>query len=80
MTLLLASASPARRRLLEQAGIAHRVMVSGVDEEAISATDPTVLVQLLAAAKASAVRERLAVEPQGDAVQAGYMDDVWHFL
>ena len=70
MTLLLASASPARRRLLEQAGIAHRVMVSGVDEEAISATDPTVLVQLLAAAKASAVRERLAVEPQGEAVQA----------
>lgn len=70
MTLLLASASPARRRLLEQAGIAHRVMVSGVDEEAISAADPTVLVQLLAAAKASAVRERLAVEPQGDAVQA----------
>ena len=55
MTLLLASASPARRRLLEQAGIAHRVMVSGVDEEAISAADPTVLVQLLAAAKASAV-------------------------
>ena len=70
MTLLLASASPARRRLLEQAGIAHRVMVSGVDEEAISAADPTVLVQLLAAAKASAVRERLAAEPQGDAVQA----------
>ena len=70
MTLLLASASPARRRLLEQAGIAHRVMVSGVDEEAISAADPTVLVQLLAAAKASAVRERLAAEPQRDAVQA----------
>ena len=70
MTLLLASASPARRRLLEQAGIAHRVMVSGVDEEAISAADPTVLVQLLAAAKATAVRERLAAEPQGDAVQA----------
>ena len=45
-------------------------MVSGVDEEAISAADPTVLVQLLAAAKASAVRERLAAEPQGDVVQA----------
>ena len=31
MTLLLASASPARRRLLELAAIPHRVQVSGVD-------------------------------------------------
>ena len=30
--LLLASASPARRRLLEQAAIPHRVQVSGVDD------------------------------------------------
>ena len=60
--LLLASASPARRRLLEQAGIVHHVMVSGVDEEAITAHDPEQLVQLLAAAKASAVRERLQSE------------------
>ena len=57
--LLLASASPARRRLLEQAGIPHRVMVSGVDEEAITAADPSDLVQLLAEAKATAVRDRL---------------------
>ena len=35
MTLLLASASPARRRLLELAAIPHRVQVSGVDEEAV---------------------------------------------
>jgi len=53
--LLLASASPARRRLLEQAAIPHRVQVSGVDEEAIGHADPTVLVQLLAQAKARAV-------------------------
>jgi septum formation protein len=32
---VLASASPSRRRLLEQAGIAPVVLVSGVDEEAI---------------------------------------------
>ena len=50
--LVLASASPARRRLLEQAAIPHQVRVSGVDEEAISASDPAVLVQLLAQAKA----------------------------
>jgi septum formation protein len=53
--LLLASASPARRRLLEQAAIAHRVRVSGVDEEAIGDPDPRALVQRLAAAKAEAV-------------------------
>lgn len=55
--LLLASASPARRRLLEQAAIAHRVQVSGVDEDATYHTDPAQLVQLLAKAKAQAVRD-----------------------
>lgn len=53
--LLLASASPARRRLLEQAGIPHRVRVSGVDESAWKEADPTQLVQRLAQAKAEAV-------------------------
>ncbi len=53
--LLLASASPARRRLLEQAAIPHRVQVSGVDEEVIHNLDPAQLVQLLAQAKAGAV-------------------------
>ena len=53
--LLLASASPARRRLLEQAAIPHRVQVSGVDEDAITDPKPAQLVQLLARAKALAV-------------------------
>ena len=57
--LLLASASPARRRLLEQAAIAHRVQVSGVDEEAIAAAEPSALVRLLAQAKAQAVVDSL---------------------
>lgn len=57
--LLLASASPARRRLLEQAGIPHRVQVSGVDEATITAADPRQLVQRLARAKAMAVAQRL---------------------
>lgn len=62
--LVLASASPARRRLLEQAGIAHRVAVSGVDEEAIRHDDPHQLVQRLARAKAETVAGRLtAAEP-----------------
>jgi septum formation protein len=53
--LVLASASPARRRLLEQAAIPHRVQVSGVDESACREPDPQRLVQRLAAAKAAAV-------------------------
>jgi septum formation protein len=57
--LLLASASPARRRLLQQAAIAHRVQVSGVDEEAITAAEPSELVRLLAQAKAQAVVDSL---------------------
>ena len=57
--LLLASASPARRRLLEQAAIPHRVQVSGVDEEAIAAAEPSELVRLLAQAKAQAVVDSL---------------------
>ena len=60
--LVLASASPARRRLLEQAAIPHQVRVSGVDEEAISASDPAVLVQQLAQAKAEAVDQALQAE------------------
>jgi septum formation protein len=65
--LLLASASPARRRLLEQAGIQHRVQVSGVDEEAITHPDPAQLVQLLARAKAQTVHNRIAETAGGDA-------------
>ncbi|MFZ0408575.1 MAG: nucleoside triphosphate pyrophosphatase [Cyanobium sp.] len=53
--LLLASASPARRRLLEQAAIPHRALVSGVDEETIRDPEPRRLVQLLAQAKAEAL-------------------------
>ncbi|MCP9934675.1 septum formation inhibitor Maf [Cyanobium sp. Candia 9D4] len=60
--LLLASASPARRRLLEQAGIPHRTQVSGVDEDGIRQPDPRRLVQALALAKARAVAATLASE------------------
>jgi septum formation protein len=62
--LLLASASPARRRLLEQAAIPHRVQVSGVDEDAITDPNPARLVQLLARAKALAVWEAKGQAPQ----------------
>ncbi|CAG6395530.1 Maf family nucleotide pyrophosphatase [Streptomyces cocklensis] len=53
--LVLASASPARLGLLKQAGFDPRVVVSGVDEDAISADSPAELARVLAEAKAAAV-------------------------
>ncbi|MBB1253558.1 septum formation inhibitor Maf [Streptomyces sp. OF3] len=56
--LVLASASPARLGLLRQAGMDPEVIVSGVDEDALSAPTPTELALVLARAKAAAVAER----------------------
>ncbi len=58
--LVLASASPARLALLRQAGLAPRVVVSGVDEEAITASAPEELARILAEAKAAAVAAEVA--------------------
>ena len=68
--LLLASASPARRRLLEQAAVPHRVQVSGVEEEIIREPDPFLLVQRLAEAKAQAVAQAAAQKAAQKAVDA----------
>lgn len=56
--LVLASASPARLRTLRSAGVEPEVVVSGVDEEAVTAATPAALAGLLAACKARAVAER----------------------
>ncbi|MGW1462908.1 nucleoside triphosphate pyrophosphatase [Streptomyces sp. NPDC001493] len=53
--LVLASASPARLGLLRQAGFAPEKIVSGVDEDALSAPTPGELALVLARAKADAV-------------------------
>ncbi|MEU6122404.1 nucleoside triphosphate pyrophosphatase [Streptomyces sp. NPDC047123] len=56
--LVLASQSPARLGLLRQAGLAPEVIVSGVDEDKVSAPTPAELALALAEAKASVVAAR----------------------
>jgi septum formation protein len=56
--LVLASASPARLGLLRQAGFAPEVVVSGVDEDGVTAPTLTELVLALAEAKADVVAAR----------------------
>jgi septum formation protein len=64
MRLVLASASPARLATLRAAGLDPEVIVSGVDESAITAPDTQSLVMRLAVAKAQSVGAGL----QGDAL------------
>ncbi len=56
---VLASASPARLQTLRRAGIEPVVIVSGVDEEAVTAESPAELAGLLATLKARAVVAQL---------------------
>jgi septum formation protein len=57
---VLASASPARRRLLQIAGIEPIVQVSHFDESSVQSTDPNLLVRTLSLRKADAVATQLA--------------------
>jgi septum formation protein len=61
--IILASASPSRKRLLESAGISPEVLVSGVDEEdpALLALKPSEMVVALAIMKAHTVRNTFPV-------------------
>jgi septum formation protein len=65
-TLVLASGSPARLRLLRDAGFDPEVAVSGVDEEEVRVEDTATLVTILAEQKAEAVAGRA-----GDSVVVG---------
>src|SRR5690606_7072221 len=71
MRFVLASTSPARRAVLEAAGVRPELRAPGVDEDAVAAEQEAVLgraleaaelVQLLARAKAEAVAAALAAE------------------
>ncbi len=57
--LVLGSASPARLATLRSAGLGPEVVVSGVDESVVPASDPAHLALELARLKARAVAERL---------------------
>jgi septum formation protein len=57
---ILASASPARRRLLSEAGISAFVSPSNFDESQVQLSDPAELVKTLAKGKAEAVTPQYA--------------------
>lgn len=57
---VLASASPARRRLLQQVGITPDVQPSHFDESQVETADPDSLVRTLALCKAQAVAAQLS--------------------
>ncbi len=62
--LVLASASPRRRELLERAGLRFEVIPADIVEAAHAGEPPRALVERLAAEKASAVRDRLPERPR----------------
>lgn len=62
---VLASASPTRKKILENAGINPMIRVSHFDEDAIQVSDPTSLVLTLAQCKAKAVLSELEKELAG---------------
>ena len=77
--LILASQSPARTKLLAEAGIRHTVLVSDVDEDAVQArygvTDAHDTALLLARAKAEAV----AALPEAEGALVLGCDSVFEF-
>lgn len=78
-TLVLASASPARRATLQAAGITPRIEVSNVDEDAVLAAavsrfgsvEPADAVLVLAQAKADDVARRVEAQHDQDQVVLG---------
>jgi septum formation protein len=61
--LVLASASPRRRDILDRAGIVHEVMPADIDERPLADESPIEMALRLAREKALAVAARLAPKP-----------------
>ncbi|MBM7051371.1 nucleoside triphosphate pyrophosphatase [Rothia sp. ZJ1223] len=89
--LVLASSSPARQKILTDAGIKYSVMVSDVDEDAVlrqaqetayshglGEITPAQTAQLLAQAKAQDVAQQLVATPDAGALVLG-CDSVFEF-
>lgn len=66
MRIILASASPRRRELLEQIGLSFEVMTSHVEEK-ISSSEPDRVVEELSRGKAKAVAEEPVRDREADA-------------
>jgi len=62
--LVLASASPRRSRLLDEAGVAFEVVPADIDEQAIAGEAPREMAERLAREKALAVAARLGDAPR----------------
>ena len=78
-SFVLASASPARLRTLRAGGIEPTVVVSGVDESLVEASDPAALSATLARLKAEAVADRIPTGPAGSRVVVLGCDSVLEF-
>ena len=70
---VLASASPARRKLLDSAGISHIAMASDFDEDSVKA-EPMLFVQILAKAKAETILAKID-SPDGSTHLPGLADN-----
>lgn len=68
MRFILASQSPARLSTLQRAGLAPEVIVSGVDEDSITTTEPAGVAGELADLKATAVADRHPLDTDSDLV------------
>ncbi len=66
ITFILASASPARKRLLETIGIGPIILKSDFDESQIQDSNPVELVKKLAQCKAEVISKKLRNQPKNE--------------
>ncbi|NUP75306.1 MAG: septum formation inhibitor Maf [Sinomonas sp.] len=77
--LILASKSPARTKLLTEAGIPHQIVVSAVDEDALAAAHPEATPSEMALLLARAKAEAVASLPEAEGALVVGCDSVFEF-